>query len=117
MLLKFSVKMEWRSQKALAEERIDQVDQSGAFVGVSAEILAIVGGNRAPAEKIEELSATITAHGGHSALRKACCREVVFHLKLIETRNSAPFSTSPFSPSGSNALLNQNHPYVQSIEL
>jgi TnpA family transposase len=100
MLLKFSGKIEWRSQKALAEERIEQVDQSDALVGVLAEILAIVGGNHAPADKIEELSATITAHGGYSALQKAC-KEYGEH---SHTRWQ-PFAYEAFSPYRTQLLM------------
>ena len=47
-------------------------DQGDMLIGVLAEFLSIIGGDRSPADKIEELEATITAHGRHPALEEAC---------------------------------------------
>ena len=58
MLLKFTGKIVWRSQKSLADTRVDRGHQGDALIAVLAEMLSIIGWDRSAAIKLEALEAT-----------------------------------------------------------
>ncbi len=72
MLLKFSGRIMWRSEKYLDEAHIDKVEQTEALIGTLAELLEIVGSNSPRKGKLKQVEAVVEANGGCAALQKAC---------------------------------------------
>ena len=64
MLLKFSKKVVWISQQRLAESHVEESTETGTLIAVLAEMLGVLAQDVPPAAKIEQLEATIMAHGG-----------------------------------------------------
>jgi TnpA family transposase len=93
MLLKFSKKVVWISQQRLAESHVEESTETGTLIAVLAEMLGFLAQDVPPAAKIEQLEATIIAHGGLSALQEAC-KERTEH----EPNHWQPFADEAFWP-------------------
>ena len=100
MLLKFSGRIEWRSGTILDEWHATRRDQTEELVRTLADLLAILGDHRSPADRVELLAASLKAHGGLAALEQACAE----HLEH-SPQNWQPFAREAFSPYRQELLL------------
>src|SRR5260370_39254815 len=94
MLLKFSKTVVWISQQRLAESHVEESTESGTLIAVLAEMLGFLAQDVPPAAKIDQLEATIIAHGGLGALQEAC-KERTEH----EPNHWQPFADEAVGPS------------------
>jgi hypothetical protein len=83
----------WNSQQRLAESHVQESTETGTLIAVLAEMLGFLAQDVPPAAKIEQLEATIIAHGGLSALQEAC-KERTEH----EPNHWQPFADEAFWP-------------------
>ena len=93
MLLKFARKVVWISQQHLAESHVEELTESGTLIAVLAEMLGVLAQDVPPVAKIEQLEATMTAHGGLGELQQAC-KERTEH----EPNHWQPFADEAFGP-------------------
>jgi TnpA family transposase len=100
MLIRFAGRIEWRSASILREWQDEHRDNTEELIRALADLLIIVSLREEPARTVEQLDASIAAHGGLEHLRQACAE----HLKHAQ-RNWEPFAREAFSPFRSQLLL------------
>jgi hypothetical protein len=83
----------WISQQRLAESHVEESTETGTLIAVLAGMLGFLAQDVPPVAKIEQLEGTIIAHGGLSALQKAC-KERTEH----EPNHWQPFADQAFCP-------------------
>jgi TnpA family transposase len=72
MLVKFSGKIVWRSEQYAEESQGNHREQTDELIATLGEILTIFGGAGRPKEKLAQVEATVSAHGGCAVLLEAC---------------------------------------------
>jgi len=100
MLLKFSGRIQWRSMASLDHWHTRRRAQTEELVRVLAEVLTIAGAPCPAADTLQQLHATLSAHGGRDALQAACD-----DFLGRSSEHWQPFARQAFSPFRSELLL------------
>ena len=93
MLLKFSRKVEWKSEQRLAQWYQKRHQKTDALIRVFRDSLKVLGTEQAPAQKVSAVEALFASNGGVEALVQGCEE----HLRH-ERQNWRPFARDVFAP-------------------